>query len=160
MHFIVTDYNSGVGVLFQTEQNPGKERVTFAEFMQYLNRESTFNKTEKDYRNALEILDQDGEGKEAQIEDITRVCEKYSNMSKDDIQKFIDINHPVHDDTKMKNYYSQLSSGLDTQQNQRLTSMLLRQTTKKASILNFKDEEIEHGVINIDQSVAKMFYQP
>ena len=62
MDFINQHYNSGIGFLFETPENPQKARVTFAEFMRYLNENSTFNCKEQEFRSAMEILDQEGEG--------------------------------------------------------------------------------------------------
>ena len=42
MDFINQHYNSGIGELFQTPENPSKSRVTFQEFLRYLNLRSTF----------------------------------------------------------------------------------------------------------------------
>ena len=49
--------------------------------MMYLNKEASFDYSDQQYRQAMEILDQEGEGQEAQIEDIKRVLSTYSNMS-------------------------------------------------------------------------------
>ena len=81
MDFINQHYNSGIGELFQTPENPSKSRVTFQEFLRFLNQRSTFKFSAQEYRQAMEILDQEGEGKEAQIEDIKRVLKTYSKMS-------------------------------------------------------------------------------
>ena len=40
----------------------------------------------------MEILDQDGEGLEANIEDLERVLGKYSKMTPEEINNFIDMN--------------------------------------------------------------------
>ena len=81
MDFINQHYNSGLGELFETPENPQKSRVTFVEFMMYLNKEASFDYSDQQYRQAMEILDQEGEGQEAQIEDIKRVLSTYSKMS-------------------------------------------------------------------------------
>ena len=50
--------------------------------MEYLNDMTDFQEISKEqYRAALENLDQDGEGKQVQIEDIRRVLKKYGNMT-------------------------------------------------------------------------------
>ena len=83
MDFINEHYKSGIGYLFETEENPSKSRVTFAEFMQFVTDNSTFKFSEQEFRQAMEILDQEGEGKEAQIDDIKRVLKSYSNLTEE-----------------------------------------------------------------------------
>ena len=80
MDFINQNYESGKGELFETHENPNKDRVEFAEFMRYISYNTTFTYSAQDYRQQMEILDQEGLGKEASIEDIRRVLGTYSNM--------------------------------------------------------------------------------
>ena len=49
MEFINSDFNSGVGVLFNTPEEPEKSRVQFDEFMNYLNDMSSFKYSDQDY---------------------------------------------------------------------------------------------------------------
>ena len=92
MEFITIDFNSGVGVLFNTKEEPEKSRVQFEEFMNYINDMSSFKYSDQDYQGAMEILDQDGEGLESNIEDIERVLGKYSEMTPEEINSYIDMN--------------------------------------------------------------------
>ena len=57
MDFINNTYDSGKGELFETEENPTKSRVTFVEFMMYINKETSFEYSDQQYRQAMEILD-------------------------------------------------------------------------------------------------------
>ena len=61
--------------------------------------------SKEQYRAALENLDQDGEGKQVQIEDIRRVLKKYGNMTNQQIDHFISINNE-EDDAKLVDIYS------------------------------------------------------
>ena len=58
----------------------------------------------------MEILDQDGEGKEAQIEDIKRVLKNYSKMTTKEIDHFIEINQGRNDRDTLKNFYKRVSN--------------------------------------------------
>ena len=74
--------------------------------MEYLNDMTDFQDISKEqYRAALENLDQDGEGKQVQIEDIRRVLKKYGNMTNQQIDHFISINNE-EDDAKLADIYS------------------------------------------------------
>ena len=37
MNFIISEYNSGMGELFKTEEYPDKMEVTFEQFMRFIN---------------------------------------------------------------------------------------------------------------------------
>ena len=58
----------------------------------------------------MEILDQEGDGKEAQIEDIRRVLGTYSNLDETQINKFLEINQPEHADQELKAILNRISS--------------------------------------------------
>ena len=140
MDFINSEYNSGIGKLFQTEEYPNKNEVTFDQFMRYLNQQSAFEYTESQYRQQMEILDQEGDGKEAQIEDIRRVLGTYSNLDETQINKFLEINQPEHADQELKAILNRISSsGPDTK------------------LVIHSNNQIEKGTINIDKSVQLMF---
>ena len=73
--------------------------------MEYLNDMTDFQEISKEqYRAALENLDQDGEGKQVQIEDIKRVLKKYGKMTNQQIDHFISINNE-EDDAKLADIY-------------------------------------------------------
>ena len=84
MDFINQVYDSGEGYLFgETSENPSKIRCTFSEFMRYLSIMSTFEHSSQEYKQALDIMDQDGDGKEANNEDIKRVMRTYSSLTEE-----------------------------------------------------------------------------
>ena len=91
----------------------------------------------------MEILDQEGDGKEAQIEDIRRVLGTYSNLNEGQINHFLEINQPEHADQELKAILNRISSK-DVN-----TSKVLDQSIPNKSI--------EKGTINIDKSVDLMF---
>ena len=51
---------------------------------------STFQHTQQEYKSAMDVMDQDGAGQEANIDDIKRVMRTYSkNMSEEQIEDYL-----------------------------------------------------------------------
>ena len=65
--------------------------------MDYINEKSAMSYTEEEFINAMGVLDQEGENKEANIEDIKRVLGTYSVMDQEQIEHFIQINQDGED---------------------------------------------------------------
>ena len=77
--------------------------------MRYVAQRSAFGYTEKDYRGAMEILDQENLGKEASIDDAIRVLTTYSQLSKKEIENFLEINSKEDDNENTRDIFSRMS---------------------------------------------------
>ena len=65
--------------------------------MAYVNEQTRYSVKKEDYHRSLEVLDNSGEGKEADVEDLTRVLKLYSGMSDEEVQEYLHIN--LHENT-------------------------------------------------------------
>ncbi|CDW81448.1 wd repeat-containing protein 31 [Stylonychia lemnae] len=90
--------------LFKNDQK--NNRVKFSDFMRYLDEEQTYDYNKQEYKQSLELFDQDKNGK-ADIEDIKRVLKTYSSLNDAQVNHFITLNlmnDPNANDDYEKNY--------------------------------------------------------
>ena len=79
----------------------------------------------------MEILDQEGEGQEAQIEDIKRVLSTYSHMTPEEIDHFLAINNTHHQRTKIKDILKRISGSVEREE---IAELLGEKANLRASI--------------------------
>ena len=157
MNFIVQHYKSGRGELFETEENPTKSRVTFPEFIDYLNIQSEFDHSDAEFKQKMDIFDMDGNGEEASVEDLRRVLKQYSlNMSEDQVEHFIQLNIGTNEH-KLMEILKRISK---TDMQMDVRGMLGDKALSNPSLDNPNDDEQEDNgpkTVNIEKSVQKMF---
>ena len=87
MKFITDFYDEEV-----REQLFSEERVRFAEFIKFLDDQSMFDYSKQEYKQSLELFDQEKGGKTADVDDIKRVLHTYSSLSEHEIEHYLNLN--------------------------------------------------------------------
>ena len=87
MEFLGHQYNYCEKELFN-----GTDRVNFSDFIKFLRIESNFTVGPEDYRTALEVMDQEGDGETTDVTDLKRVLQLYGDLDQQEIAKFFQVN--------------------------------------------------------------------
>ena len=70
------------------DNNLRQSRVRFPDFMKYIDEQSLFDYAKAEFKNSLELFDQDRNG-QADIEDIKRVLKTYSTLEEEEVNHFV-----------------------------------------------------------------------
>lgn len=69
-------------------KNTDSNRVKFHDFIKYLDDSSTYNYTKQEYKQSIDLFDQDKIGV-PDVDDIKRVLSTYSNLEEVEIEHFL-----------------------------------------------------------------------
>ena len=104
-----------------------KTTCTFKEFLDYLEKMTAFDSSQKQYRDAMAIMDQSNEGKEAEIEDIVRVLKTYSNLTHKEIDGFLEVHTNKNKGHLAHSIYNRLALS-DSEQKLELDNIFEKET--------------------------------
>ena len=91
MHFLIEHYEEEIiEQLFDWDNE--NNRVSFEEFIEWINEKCKMENTPEQFEKDLEVLDDDQNGTAA-IEDVIRVMKSHEKMDDEDINLFIKICH-------------------------------------------------------------------
>lgn len=68
-----------------------KNRVTFQKFIDYLEKSSSFDYSKQEYKHSLDVFDY-GKNGQANISDIERSLQTYSNLNQGEIEHYLKMN--------------------------------------------------------------------